>query len=185
MVSEFGRGNIREAMTNPILVQFAHPGLWIESLTTVNTNGEAGTVSANDYIKGDSAFFYNQPLKESESLNEGAKDLVANFIKKSLSQKGDPLETFKVTALKKGPVGADGQPYYIADIAYTLNTEAGFLIGRKGVVSLTNVGPFIQALICVATDKRYKNNEGDLRDIANSFRIYKLKSGIFSSGMYE
>ena len=170
-------------MTNPILVQFAHPGLWIESLTTVNTNGEAGTVSANDYIKGDSAFFYNQPLKESESLNEGAKELVGNFIKKSLSQKGDPLETFKVTALKKGPVGADGQPYYIADIAYTLNTEAGFLIGRKGIVSLTSVGPFVQALICVATDKRYKNNEGDLRDIANSFRIYKLKSGIFSSGM--
>ena len=183
LVSEFGRGNIREAMTNPIIVQFSHPGLWIESLTTVNTNGEAGTVSANDYIKGDSAFFFNQPMKAGETLSEASKELVTNFIKKSLSQKGDPLETFKVVALKKGPVGADGQPYYIADIAYTLNTEAGFLIGRKGVVSLTNVGPFMQALICVATDKRYKNNEGDLRDIANSFRIYKLKSGIFSSGI--
>ena len=87
LVSEFGRGNIREAMTNPIIVQFSHPGLWIESLTTVNTNGEAGTVSANDYIKGDSAFFYNQPLKAGDSLNEGSKELVGNFIKKSLSQK--------------------------------------------------------------------------------------------------
>ena len=29
LVSEFGRGNIREAMTNPIIVQFAHPGLLI------------------------------------------------------------------------------------------------------------------------------------------------------------
>jgi hypothetical protein len=36
------------------------------------------------------------------------------------------------------------QEYLTAEIAYTINTEAGFLIGRKGVVSLTSVGPFIQ-----------------------------------------
>ena len=59
--------------------------------------------------------------------------------------------------------------------------QAGFLIGRKGVVSLTSVGPYIQALVCVSTDKRYKNLEGALRDMANSFRVYKLKSGIFST----
>ena len=36
------------------------------------------------------------------------------------------------------------QEYITADISYTINTEAGFLIGRKGVVSMTSVGPFIQ-----------------------------------------
>jgi len=81
--------------------------------------------------------------------------------------------------------------------------EAGFLIGRKGVVSLTSVGNdiqvhppappslatayhartyrshrspnhsvllllmFGQALVSVTTDKRYKNLERDLRDIAD------------------
>ena len=52
LVSEFGRGNIREKMTNPILIQFCHPQLWVVATTTVNNNGEAGTISANDYIKG-------------------------------------------------------------------------------------------------------------------------------------
>ena len=30
LVSEYGRGNIKEAMTNPILIQFSHPALWVE-----------------------------------------------------------------------------------------------------------------------------------------------------------
>lgn len=37
---------------NPLLVQFAHPQLWVEAVTSFNNNGEAGTISANDYIKG-------------------------------------------------------------------------------------------------------------------------------------
>ena len=45
-------------------------------------------VSANDYIKGDSAFFFTQPAKAGEALGEGAKDVVTRFLLKSLSQKG-------------------------------------------------------------------------------------------------
>jgi len=88
LISEFGRGNIKKAMTNPILIQFCHPGLWVEATTSVNNNGEAGTVSANDYIKGDSAFFFTAPVVAGETLNEGAKDVVSRFLLKSLSQKG-------------------------------------------------------------------------------------------------
>ena len=33
----------------------------------------------------------------------------------------------------------------------------------------------------VTTDKRYKTLEGTLRDIAGSFRVYKLKSGVFAA----
>jgi hypothetical protein len=47
VVSEFGRGNIKEVMTNPLLVQFASPRLWVVATTNVNNNGEAGTISAN------------------------------------------------------------------------------------------------------------------------------------------
>lgn len=47
VVSEYGRGNIREEITNPLLVQFAYPNYWVVQKTTVNNNGEAGTISAN------------------------------------------------------------------------------------------------------------------------------------------
>lgn len=50
LVSEFGRGNFKEAITNPILVQFCRPQLWVVATTNVNNNGEAGTISANGNI---------------------------------------------------------------------------------------------------------------------------------------
>lgn len=109
LVSEFGRGNIREKMTNPLLIQFCHPQLWVEAVTSYNLNGEAGTISANDYIKGDSAFFYFRPLAEGQVLSVNSKDLIKEFILKSLSQKGDPVETFKIVSVKQGNKGVDGQ----------------------------------------------------------------------------
>ena len=175
VVSEFGRGSTKEPIANPILVQFAAPNLWITKKTSVNTNGEAGTISAGDYIKGDSAFLFTSP----GSLQTD-KASIDKIIQKSLSQKGDPLESFKVVKVAAGAKGIDGREYVLADIAYSLNTEAGFLIGRKGVVSLTSVGSQVQALVCVTTDKRWKSLEQTLRDVAASFRVYKLDSGIFS-----
>jgi hypothetical protein len=109
LVSEFGRGNIREKMVNPLLIQFCHPQLWVEAVTSYNLNGEAGTISANDYIKGDSAFFYFRPLAEGQVLSVTSKDLIKEFILKSLSQKGDPVETFKIVSIKQGNKGVDGQ----------------------------------------------------------------------------
>ncbi len=47
LVSEYGRGGLKEKMSNPILVQFAYPSTWVVQKTSVNTNGEAGTISAN------------------------------------------------------------------------------------------------------------------------------------------
>jgi hypothetical protein len=47
LVSEYGRGNIRQSMSNPIVVQFAYPRVWVVQKTSVNNNGEAGTISAN------------------------------------------------------------------------------------------------------------------------------------------
>jgi hypothetical protein len=175
IVSEFGRGSAKTPMSNPIVVQFSAPGLWVTKKTNVNTNGEAGTISAGDYIKGDSAFLFTSPGPLPTD-----KSSISSFIQKSLSQKGDPLESFKLTNIKSGIKGEDGREYTLADIAYSLNTEAGFLIGRKGVVSITSVGSQVQALVSVTTDKRWKNLETTIRDIAGTFRVYKLNTGIFS-----
>lgn len=109
LVSEFGRGNIKEKMVNPLLVQFCHPQLWVEAVTSYNNNGEAGTISANDYIKGDSSFFFFRPLAEGTTLSITSKEIIKDFLLKSLSQKGDPVETFKLLSVKQGNKGVDGQ----------------------------------------------------------------------------
>lgn len=183
LVSEFGRGNIKEGLAdNPILVQFSHPGTWVEAKTSVNNNGEAGTISANDYMKGDSAFLYTYPLDGGDgSVSVDNKKLIEKIIMKGITQKGDVTEAFKLSNVRTGAKGVNGQEYVIADIFYKLNTEAGFLISRQGSVAITNVGKYAQSLTAVSTDKRFRKGMGDkIGDIINSFRVYKLQSGVFT-----
>lgn len=103
----------------------------------------------------------------------------------ALSQKGDPVESFKIYSILPGAAGSDGQKYFISKFGYELNTEAGFLVARKGVVSMTNVGPNVQSLVALTTGQRFKNMGSTLDDIASSFRVYKLNSGVFSGAGTE
>ena len=144
-------------MKNPIIVQFSHPSLWIEAKTSVNNNGEAGTISANDYVKGDSAFLFVRPLgkqaasllstlcinfsglmcfiplsllscstEKGQTLSETSQDIINTFVAKSLSQKGDPIDQMKIGKIRKGATDpSTGQQYFLVDISYQLNTEAG------------------------------------------------------------
>jgi hypothetical protein len=183
LVSEFGRGNVKEGLAdNPILVQFAHPGNWVEARTSVNNNGEAGTISANDYIKGDSAFLYTYLLDGSDGkVTMDNKKLIEKIVLKGITQKGDVTEEFKVRNVREGAKGVNGQEYVLADIFYKLNTEAGFLISRQGFIAITSVGKYAQSLTAVSTDKRYnKGLKEKLSDIVGSFRVYKLQSGVFT-----
>lgn len=182
LVSEIGRGSIKESMSNPIVVQFSHPKFWVVQRTSVNVNGEAGTVAANDYMKGDTSYLYLLPYKE--NTFDGNKATIKSFILKALSQKGDPVDSLAILQINEGAKGVDGQSYYIVDFQYQLNTEAGFLINRRAVLSITKVGDgYLQGLVSATTDKRWRNNnlEKTLRDVAESFRVYKLNSGIFST----
>ena len=98
LVSEYGRGSIKNKMNNPILVQFFHPGAWVQQRTTVNKNGEAGTVAANDYMKGDSAAFFSV----SDTKLPSDKASAAALILKALSQKGDPVDDLKIKTFTEG-----------------------------------------------------------------------------------
>lgn len=80
IASEYGRGGLREKMTVPVLVQFAYPSLWVVATTSVNNNGEAGTISAGDYVKGDSAFFHTSMLNNGETLSVNNQDLIKKHI---------------------------------------------------------------------------------------------------------
>ena len=86
-----------------------------------------------------------------------------------------------VSKFTDGAPGNGGQKYLIIEYSYKLNTEAGFIIGRKGCASMTSVGPNVQMLLVAVTDKRYKKLEEDVKSIANSFRVYRLNSGLFSA----
>lgn len=139
-----------------------------------------------DYIKGDSAFLYVLPVKEKiETIDTS---LIRNFILKALSQKGDPVESLKIYRVDETKIkGVDGQKYILVDFSYQLNTEAGFLISRRSVMSITNVGDgYLQGLVAVTTDQRWGGKgkvglEETLRTVAESFRVYRLNSGIFSA----
>lgn len=181
-VSEFGRGSLKNPSINPVVVQFCHPGNWIQERIAVNNNGESGKVAANDYIKGDSAFMYVSPLTQGQKVDADAKQLIASLLLKSVTQKGDIAESFKVNKITPGPPSQKGgQSYLLVDFSYKINTEAGFLISRKGVASVTGLGQNAYAMIAVTTDQRYKTMEGALRDISYSFRVNKLSSGVFST----
>ena len=177
IVSEFGRGSIKEKMNNPVLVQFCHPAVWVQQKTVVNKNGESGTIAANDYMKGDSAAFFSV---QGSSLPTDKKG-VASLLLKALSQKGDPVDDLVVQKISEITPGGDGQKYLNVDYSYKLNTEAGFIIGRKGVCSITSVGSNTQMLLVARTDQRWKKLENEARLTAESFRVYRLKSGLFSA----
>lgn len=128
-----------------------------------------------------------QKLASKPTLNA---ETIRAFILKALSQKGDPVESLKIFKVDDSKVkGVDGQPYTLVDFGYQINTEAGFLISRRAVASLATVGEAnnIQGLIAVTTDLRWGSKtraglEEKLRTIAESFRVYRLNSGIFAAG---
>ena len=169
-------GNIKEGLADN---QFWYSSLtqapgWAK--TSVNNNVEAGTISANDYMKGDSAFLFTYPLDGGDgSLSVDNKKLIEKIIIGNHAE-GDVTEAFKLSNVRTGTKGVNGQDYIIADIFYKLNTEAGFLISRQGSVAITNVGKYGK-LNC-GQHKRFRNGMGDkIGDIINSFRVYKLQSG--------
>ena len=50
-------------LASPFCCNFVYPSAWIVSVPTSTGNGESGTVSANDYVKGDSAVVCALPLE--------------------------------------------------------------------------------------------------------------------------
>ncbi|KAL3783094.1 hypothetical protein ACHAWO_011023 [Cyclotella atomus] len=158
---------------SPLLVAFGFPLDWVVTLPSQDVNGEAGTIQAGEYAKGDTATFFLLP-GEGKVSNIHDKD--KNFFKSALiaaiSQKGSNIyQDFKI--IKTNPVTNDGQNYMLVDFKYTLLTGAGFEVERQGVASVTSVGDGVQLLWAASISARYKNKtEKTLRSIVESFRCY-------------
>ena len=182
LVSEYGRGNNQKAITNPILIQFTHPSGWVVQKTSVNNNGESGTVGANDYMKGDSANFFEFKLKPGDKVDASSKAVYSSIIDAALGRKGDVLESVSVLKVEPLTTGLKGEQYFRVYFQYSLNTEAGFLIARQGLMSVTEINGYAECLVTGSTTKRWKQKmEPIMKDIVDTFRVYKLDSGIFAT----
>jgi len=165
----YGRG---QGDRQRLLVRFNRPSLWVLVKPSVDVNGEDGTLSAGDYQKGDNAALYVTGAPPSGTASLSDKAFVQQILSEAISQKSANIyENFKVKKIYPG-VNEAGHEYMLADFQYDLLTGAGFVVNRVGVGSITNVGKGTQAMVAATTQTRYKKNEADLREVANSFRVY-------------
>ena len=161
------------AFKSALLVRFVYPSGWLVQTPTITENGEAGTIGANNYIKGDSAQFTALPLPAGKELDELKGEFFKGFVAAQMSN--DVYEDVKI---KKPKVvkQADGTDLCLFDLSYTLLTRAGFTVERLGVGSAQIVDGAVVGLVTATTLQRYKDLEGLLRASAESFRAYPVKS---------
>merc|ERR1719163_228157 len=136
-------------------------------------NGEAGTIGANNFIKGDSATFTALAIPAGKKL----ADMDTGFFGQLLSSQmtNDVYEDVKPKKIK--PVTMDdGTEMVQFDFGYTLLTRAGFTVERKGIASAMQIGDTAVGLICATTALRFKELEPQLRSATDSFRVYPVKS---------
>jgi len=146
----YGKGRNR----SPLLVAFGFPVDWVVVLPSQDVNGEDGTIQVGEYAKGDTAtFFVLRNQGKVDNIQDKDKKFFESAFIAAISQKGDNLyQDFKITKLV--PVTVDGQSYVLADFQYTLLTQAGFEIARKGVGSITSVGDGVQLLWAASVTAR-------------------------------
>lgn len=170
-------------LDSPLLVAFNYPQTWVTALPTISSNGESGTVSAGNYIKGDSAAFvvFNpaiasefNPTANNQAASQGAalsKETLARTVVASATS--DVYQDVKVKNVKPREGAGD---YVTFDYTYTLLTRAGFEVDRHGVGSATVLSDGqVGALVTATTALRWKGEESKLRELTKSFVVYKLK----------
>lgn len=154
---------------SPLLVAYNYPSTWVTAMPTITTNGESGTVSAGNYIKGDSSGFVAVPAGGVKSVADAPKSLLAESVVASAT--GDVYQDVKVSKVQ--PRG-DGS-YYTWDYTYTLLTRAGFEVDRHGVGAGTIVNGQLCAVVTATTQLRWKSEETKLRELTRSFVVYPVK----------
>lgn len=161
------------AFTSTLLVAFVYPSNWQAEAPTITSNGEAGKIAANDYLRGDSAFFAAVPLPPGKDLKGAASDkavfgdLVGAQIAKD---QFDDVKVAKVVPLTT----EDGVPSAIVDFTYTLRTDSGLTIGRRGVASVQVIDNALVGLVVATKMDRFKKLETAIRQCTDSLRVYKV-----------
>lgn len=155
-----------------LLVLFQYPSSWIVNLPITTPNGESGTVSANNYVKGDSAVVSAKGIEGGASIDSLPKDFYQGLITQFLTQDG--YQGFKVLKKSAGtPI--DGQP--VVDIEYKYDLIlGGNSVGRHGFAKCIQCSNNVVALGATTTDGRFKKLKDDLSSVVNSFRAHIVKA---------
>jgi len=162
-----------------LLVRFLFPSTWIVSKPDITENGEAGTVGANNFVKGDSMVFTTLKLPDNKPLKDQPKSFFQTLL--SAQMTNDVYEDVKPKKLNY-VTAADGTEHILFDFGYTLLTRAGFTVERKGVAAAVQVGDSAAALVCATTALRFKELEPLIRGSADSFRVNTVKSARLPGG---
>jgi len=164
-----------------LLVRWNFPSGWLITSPDITENGEAGTLGANNFIKGDSEVFTAAKMDGSKPLKEQSKDFFAKLLSSQMT--ADVYEDIKPKKIK--PVTMeDGTEMVVFDFSYTLLTRAGFTVERRGVASALQLNSDTAvALVCATTALRYKELEPLLRQSVDTFRAYPVKAVALPSGI--
>jgi len=156
-----------------LLLLFSYPSAWIVSLPTLTANGESGTVSANNYVKGDSAVVNARNLKDPSAPLSGYD---TKFFEDLFLQQVAPSQQqgFKVVK-KKAAEAIEGQETIDVEYRYDLLIN-GVPIGRHGFAKVVKVGNSAVSLGATTTDSRFKGMKEQLITCANTFRAHTVKA---------
>jgi len=157
-------------LQSPLLVAFNYPQTWVTALPTTSSNGESGTVSAGNYIKGDSASFVSVPVS-AKKASDIKKDKLAESVVTSAT--GDVYQDVKVSKIT--PRDDD---YIQWEYTYTLLTRAGFEVDRRGVAAGAIVNGQLAAMITATTSQRWKSEQDKLKELCQSFHAYPVKKQV-------
>jgi hypothetical protein len=155
-----------------LLVRFLYPNGWLVSRPDTTENGEAGTIGANNFQKGDSEIFTSMPLPQGKALKDMKNDFYKDLITSQMTS--DVYEDVKPKKIVVSTTEG-GTEIFTFDFTYTLLTRAGFTVNRFGIATAQQVGNSAVALVCATTTLRYKEVEPLFRESINSFRVYPVK----------
>jgi len=160
----------------PLVVTFNTPPGWVTTKPTIDYNGAGGTVSANDYGKGDSATLWVDTNFKGEINTMGTKEF-QDELQKALTQKGKNfIEDLKVKKVYDGAAAG----YKNVEYTYDIESAAGFTIARTGLAVAAQVGDEknLQIFWAAAVTGRWNKIGEDIGSMIKSFRIGKVPKGI-------
>lgn len=159
-----------------MLVRFVYPSGWIVETPSIDENGEAGNIGANNYIKGDSCNFAALSLPSGETLSSLKKDFFTAWLSSQMSS--DVYEDIKIKKIKP-MTQADGTESVKFEFTYTLLTRAGFTVLRSGIATALVSNDAVVGVVAATTQLRYKEQMGNLDIICDSFRASAAKPPAF------
>eukprot|EP00930_Biecheleria_cincta_P074813 TRINITY_DN62025_c0_g1_i1.p1 TRINITY_DN62025_c0_g1~~TRINITY_DN62025_c0_g1_i1.p1 ORF type:complete len:366 (-),score=72.04 TRINITY_DN62025_c0_g1_i1:291-1319(-) len=167
----------------PQVLLFLTPPFWVLTRPNLDYNGAAGTVSINNYGKGDSATLFVDTKFKGQLDTMKTADWVKE-VTKAVSQKGgDQIFSVKVQKVTDG--AAPG--YKQVEFTYVIESGAGFEFERTAVAAASQVSSegHLQIFWASTLTNRWREEAGKTaRTIASSFRLAKVPENVKIENRY-